>query len=268
MGGKGKKRGIQQYEILVLIGNITAVFDDVISGTTTTDNARSVVNYHLNRLAKYAFGTRNPDDNKIFPDGKHFLELKEKYNDADEIHAWSLVLQFQPGSQIYKILHAIPLGATATVGGGVVGNGGVGGNGGNGGVGRAPNPRPQGSNRPAGPAGNMGGMQGGMGGVNGMQGVLGGVNGMQGGMGNGMGGVNGMQGMRNVGNGMQGGGRGQTPMAMLDEMSQTFNPNMSNNNYPVYGQMGGGGQGGMQGGMQGGIQGGDVSEIPLGQSAY
>lgn len=101
--------GITQIELLSLIGILSSIFDDVVASVTTPKNARAVVEYHLNRLSRYAYGARDTGQHKIFPNEEHFLEINEKYRDNNKTHAWSMVLQMRPGSKVYKVLHAIPV---------------------------------------------------------------------------------------------------------------------------------------------------------------
>lgn len=101
--------GITQIELLSLIGILSSIFDDVVASVTTPKNARAVVEYHLNRLSRYAYGARDTTQHKIFPNEEHFLEINEKYRDNNKTHAWSMVLQMRPGSKVYKVLHAVPV---------------------------------------------------------------------------------------------------------------------------------------------------------------
>src|ERR1700723_2359885 len=101
------KRGISQYEVYTLIGVISGIFDDVTSGVSTPENARSVINFHIARLGRHSYPspTTGPStSSKIFQNGDQFLEISEKYYDLDGSHAWSLVIQMRPGNKILKIL--------------------------------------------------------------------------------------------------------------------------------------------------------------------
>jgi hypothetical protein len=105
--------GIQQYELYLLLGDVSSIFDEVVEGKVSIENGKHLVLNRLYRLNRVSLNEKpkdfvSSDHYKIFPNGKHLIEITEKYRDADGKHAWSVAIQYQTSSKIVKILHGIP----------------------------------------------------------------------------------------------------------------------------------------------------------------
>lgn len=105
--------GIQQYEVYLLLGDLSSIFDEVIGGKISIENGKQLVLNRLFRLNRVSLNEKpknfiSTPHYKIFPEDKPLLEITEKYRDADGQHAWSIALQYRPGAKIVKILHGLP----------------------------------------------------------------------------------------------------------------------------------------------------------------
>lgn len=105
--------GIQQYELYLLLGDLSSIFDEVVEGKVSIENGKHLVMNRLYRLNRVSLNEKpkdfvSSDHYKIFPNGKHLIEITEKYRDADGKHAWSVAIQYRTSSKIVKILHGVP----------------------------------------------------------------------------------------------------------------------------------------------------------------
>ena len=102
--------GIKDYQLFSLIGYITQIFEDVLSGHRSYDQGKNVIIFHLKELSRYSLNKqKSPNPDNIYFNGQPQLLINEKYRHVDGEHAWSLTLQFNQNLRMIKLLHGTPV---------------------------------------------------------------------------------------------------------------------------------------------------------------
>lgn len=98
---------MRSSDIYILLGYLTQIFDEVVSGDLTISDARSVILYYLSRHRKHSVNPQ-ASTNKVFPEDRQHLEVSERYYDTDDkTRAWGINLLFRPENKTFKLVHGI-----------------------------------------------------------------------------------------------------------------------------------------------------------------